>query len=56
MAERFDLSWREAQGLRWLAWEGAGVAAAFPTREGGVSPAPRPASASPTRASAVPWT
>jgi len=36
----FLLEWREAQGLHWLAWEGAGVAAAFPTREGGVSPAP----------------
>jgi len=38
--ERFELAWREAGGLRWLQWEGAGVAAAFPTREGGVSPAP----------------
>lgn len=40
MSERFLLEWREAAGLRWLAWEGAGVAAVFPTREGGVSPAP----------------
>jgi hypothetical protein len=40
MSERFDLEWHEAGGLRWLQWEGAGVAAAFPTREGGVSPAP----------------
>lgn len=36
----FTLAWRERHGLRWLAWEGAGVSAAFPTREGGVSPAP----------------
>jgi copper oxidase (laccase) domain-containing protein len=34
------MEWREREGLRWLAWEGAGVAAAFPTRQGGVSPAP----------------
>ena len=34
------LEWREHDGLRWLQWEAAGVAAAFPTREGGVSPAP----------------
>ena len=40
MSERFLLEWREAAGLRWLAWEGAGVAAVFPTRGGGVSPAP----------------
>ena len=40
MGERFALSWRNRDGLEWLAWEGAGVAAAFPTREGGVSPAP----------------
>ena len=40
MSETFSLEWREAGGLSWLAWEGAGVAAAFPTREGGVSPAP----------------
>ena len=40
MGERFELEWREAGGLRWLQWEGAGVSAAFPTREGGVSPAP----------------
>jgi polyphenol oxidase len=36
----FVLEWRRARGLRWLAWEGAGVTAAFPAREGGVSPAP----------------
>ena len=40
MSERFALEWREAAGLRWLAWEGAGVVAVFPTREGGVSAAP----------------
>ena len=40
MGERFELEWREAGGLTWLQWEGAGVSAAFPTREGGVSPAP----------------
>lgn len=40
MSTGFALEWREAEGLRWLAWEGAGVAAAFPTREGGVSAAP----------------
>jgi YfiH family protein len=34
------MEWREAGALRWLQWEGAGVAAAFPTRDGGVSPAP----------------
>ena len=34
------LEWRQRGGLRWLQWEGAGVVAAFPTREGGVSPAP----------------
>ncbi len=34
------LEWRERDGLRWLQWECAGVVAAFPTREGGVSPAP----------------
>ncbi|HEY5387044.1 MAG TPA: laccase domain-containing protein, partial [Thermoleophilia bacterium] len=40
MGERFDVNWRRRAGLEWLAWEGAGVSAAFPTREGGVSPAP----------------
>lgn len=40
MNPEFLLEWRDAEGLRWLAWEGAGVSAAFPTREGGVSPAP----------------
>jgi len=34
------VEWREAGGVRWLQWQGAGVVAAFPTREGGVSPAP----------------
>jgi len=40
MSARFALEWREAGGLMWLQWEGAGVCAAFPTREGGFSPAP----------------
>jgi len=40
MSEHFALEWRETGGLSWLQWEGAGVVAAFPTREGGVSPAP----------------
>ena len=40
MDERFELEWRDAGGLTWLQWEGAGVAAAFPAREGGVSPVP----------------
>ena len=40
MGARFALEWRAAGGLRWLQWEGAGVVAAFPTREVGVSPAP----------------
>jgi YfiH family protein len=40
MGARFSLGWRAKGGVSWLAWEGAGVAAAFPTREGGVSPAP----------------
>jgi len=40
VSERFGLEWHEAGGLSWLQWEGAGVAAAFPTRAGGVSPAP----------------
>ena len=40
MSERFVLEWCEAAGLRWLAWEGAGMVAVFPTREGGVSAAP----------------
>jgi hypothetical protein len=40
MAERFGLEWRGAGAVRWLQWEGAGVAVAFPTRDGGVSPAP----------------
>jgi YfiH family protein len=34
------LEWRERDGVRWLHWEGAGVAAAFPSWVGGVSPAP----------------
>lgn len=40
MGERPGLLWREAAGLRWLQWRCAGVSAAFPTREGGVSSAP----------------
>jgi YfiH family protein len=40
MSERFVLEWREAAGLRWLVWEGAGVVAVFPTRQGGVSAPP----------------
>jgi YfiH family protein len=40
MGAEFLMEWHEAQGLRWLAWESAGVSAAFPTREGGVSAAP----------------
>ena len=40
MGETFEPAWREHDGLRWLAWEGGGVAAAFPTREGGVSAPP----------------
>ena len=40
MTQHFALEWREREGLAWLAWECAGVAAAFPTRGGGVSPAP----------------
>lgn len=40
MSERFGAEWRRHDGLSWIAWEGAGVAAAFPAREGGVSPAP----------------
>lgn len=34
------LEWRRSGGISWLAWEGVGVAAAFPDRGGGVSPAP----------------
>lgn len=40
MAILSTLEWRESGGVRWLQWEGAGVVAAFPTREGGVSPVP----------------
>ena len=40
MSARFAVEWRGADGLRWLQWEGAGVAAVFPTREGGISAAP----------------
>jgi hypothetical protein len=36
----FSLAWHADGGLAWLQWDGAGVRAAFPTREGGVSPAP----------------
>jgi len=37
---RFTLEWRTDDGLRWLRWGGAGVEAAFPTREGGLSAGP----------------
>ncbi len=40
MNPRFTLEWQAAGGLQWLHWEGAGVAVAFPAREGGVSAAP----------------
>ncbi len=40
MSESFTLEWRAASGLRWLAWEGAGVTAVFPARTGGVSAPP----------------
>ena len=40
MPASFALAWREKDGLSWLAWDGDGVSAAFPTREGGLSPAP----------------
>ena len=33
-------AWRERDGVSWLAWEADGVRAAFPSRHGGVSPAP----------------
>jgi YfiH family protein len=36
----FSLAWRDDDGLSWLEWSGAGIRAAFPTRKGGVSPAP----------------
>lgn len=36
----FDLAWHADGDLAWLQWDGAGVRAAFPTREGGVSPVP----------------
>ncbi|RPI30072.1 MAG: laccase domain-containing protein, partial [Actinomycetota bacterium] len=36
----FTSEWRAAGGLRWLRWGGAGVEAAFPTREGGLSAGP----------------
>jgi YfiH family protein len=32
--------WRGRDGVSWLAWEAGGAAAAFPTREGGVSAPP----------------
>ena len=34
------LEWRESDAVHWLQWRGAGVMAALPAREGGVSPAP----------------
>ena len=34
------LDWRRKDGLTWLDWEAAGVRAAFPAREGGVSTPP----------------
>jgi len=34
------LEWHRSGGISWLAWEAAGVAAAFPARGGGTSPAP----------------
>jgi len=34
------LEWRERDGVSWLAWGRDGVCAAFPSREGGVSPPP----------------
>ena len=37
---RGPLGWRERDGVSWLAWEAGGVAAAFPSRAGGVSPPP----------------
>ena len=40
MNARFDLGWHSAGEVTWLQWEGAGVTAAFPSRDGGVSPAP----------------
>jgi YfiH family protein len=35
-----SLGWRERDGVSWLAWQAAGVTAAFPARTGGVSAAP----------------
>jgi polyphenol oxidase len=35
-----ELAWRERGALQWLAWDAAGVSAAFPARRGGVSAAP----------------
>jgi YfiH family protein len=35
-----ELAWRERDGISWLAWEAAGVRAAFPARTGGVSAPP----------------
>jgi hypothetical protein len=34
------LAWRERDGVSWLAWQAAGVTAAFPSRTGGVSAPP----------------
>ena len=36
----FVCEWRAEGGLRWLRWGGAGVEAAFPSREGGLSAGP----------------
>ena len=35
-----DFVWRERDGVSWLAWQAAGVTAAFPARTGGVSAPP----------------
>ena len=40
LAEPRGPAWVRAGGLRFLRWEAAGVVAAFPTREGGVSTGP----------------
>ncbi|MEE4274810.1 MAG: polyphenol oxidase family protein, partial [Thermoleophilia bacterium] len=40
MMSAFTCEWRAAGGVRWLRWGGAGVEAAFPSREGGLSAGP----------------